>query len=37
MVAFEKALITWAKWVDAEIDPNKTRVLFQGINPTHYK
>ncbi|KMT17043.1 hypothetical protein BVRB_2g041040 [Beta vulgaris subsp. vulgaris] len=36
MVAFEKALITWAKWVDAEIDPNKTRVLFQGINPTHY-
>ncbi|KAK6933879.1 Trichome birefringence-like, N-terminal domain [Dillenia turbinata] len=37
MVAFRKGLTTWAKWVDSDIDINKTKVYFQGVNPSHYK
>ncbi|KAK9682497.1 hypothetical protein RND81_10G077900 [Saponaria officinalis] len=36
MVAFRKGLMTWAKWVDTQIDPIKTKVFFQGTNPSHY-
>ncbi|XP_057541057.1 protein trichome birefringence-like 38 [Amaranthus tricolor] len=36
MSAFTKALTTWAKWVNSEIDPIKTKVFFQGTNPSHY-
>ncbi|KAF9621302.1 hypothetical protein IFM89_019388 [Coptis chinensis] len=35
LVAYEKALKTWANWVDTKVDPTKTRVLFQGISPDH--
>ncbi|XAR56427.1 hypothetical protein NMG60_11036905 [Bertholletia excelsa] len=34
--AFEKAVETWGKWVDANVDTNKTKVFFQGISPNHY-
>ncbi|PKI61828.1 hypothetical protein CRG98_017805 [Punica granatum] len=34
--AFSKGLTTWANWVDLNVDPSKTKVLFQGISPTHY-
>lgn len=37
MKAFEKALTTWAAWVDTNIDPTKVKVFFQGISPSHYK
>ncbi|KAK2988812.1 hypothetical protein RJ640_018144, partial [Escallonia rubra] len=36
MVAFETALNTWARWVDSNIDPTKTSVLFRGVSPSHY-
>ncbi|XP_051152201.1 protein trichome birefringence-like 39 isoform X2 [Andrographis paniculata] len=36
LVAFYKGLTTWARWVNRNVDPSKTKVFFQGISPTHY-
>ncbi|XP_051113210.1 protein PMR5 [Andrographis paniculata] len=36
LVAMERGLRTWGRWVDANIDPTRTRVFFQGTSPTHY-
>ncbi|KAK4592142.1 hypothetical protein RGQ29_016585 [Quercus rubra] len=36
MVAFRKALTTWGRWVDIDVDLEKTKVLYQGISPAHY-
>ncbi|KAJ6694752.1 PROTEIN TRICHOME BIREFRINGENCE-LIKE 38 [Salix koriyanagi] len=35
-VIFQKGLTTWAKWVDSDVDTNKTTVVFQGFSPSHY-
>ncbi|KAL8468217.1 hypothetical protein ACS0TY_031451 [Phlomoides rotata] len=37
LVAFYKGMTTWARWVDQNVDPAKTKVFFQGISPTHYQ
>ncbi|WMV39451.1 hypothetical protein MTR67_032836 [Solanum verrucosum] len=35
--AYEKALITWGKWISNNINFKKTKVFFQGISPDHRK
>ncbi|CAI9091357.1 OLC1v1026366C1 [Oldenlandia corymbosa var. corymbosa] len=35
MVAYQKALTTWAKWIDLNIDPRRTRVFFRSMSPRH--
>ncbi|XP_057485005.1 protein trichome birefringence-like [Actinidia eriantha] len=34
--AFRKALTTWARWVDANINPMKTSVFFRGYSASHF-
>ncbi|WCJ32412.1 TRICHOME BIREFRINGENCE-LIKE 39 [Euphorbia peplus] len=36
MIAFKKALNTWSKWIDTNINPDITKVFFQGMSPPHY-
>ncbi|CAM8880260.1 unnamed protein product [Rhodiola kirilowii] len=36
LVAYYKGLNTWARWVNRNVDPSKTKVFFQGISPVHY-
>lgn len=35
MVAYQKGLTTWAKWMDLNLDPRKTRVVFRSMSPRH--
>ncbi|KAE8806031.1 hypothetical protein D1007_17817 [Hordeum vulgare] len=37
MDAYRKALTTWAKWVDKNIDPARTQVVFRGFSLTHFR
>ncbi|XP_010524990.1 PREDICTED: protein trichome birefringence-like 39 [Tarenaya hassleriana] len=37
LVAFYKGLTTWARWINANVDPSKTKVFFNGVSPTHYE
>ncbi|KAH7679877.1 PC-Esterase protein [Dioscorea alata] len=34
--AFHRALNTWAKWVDANVNPKKTLVFFRGYSASHF-
>ncbi|KAF1897147.1 hypothetical protein Lal_00034850 [Lupinus albus] len=35
LVAYKKALTTWSKWVESNVDSNVTQVFFQGLTPSH--
>ncbi|KAF8006666.1 hypothetical protein BT93_K0851 [Corymbia citriodora subsp. variegata] len=35
--AFRKALMTWASWVDRNINPAKTQVFFRSSAPSHFR
>jgi len=33
--AYKIGLTTWSNWIDSNIDPSKTTVIFQGIAAAH--
>ncbi|KAK9683480.1 hypothetical protein RND81_10G143900 [Saponaria officinalis] len=35
--AYERVMKTWSKWVDDNIDPNRTKVFFSSMSPLHIK
>uniref|UniRef100_A0A2P2JTB1 Uncharacterized protein MANES_09G036800 n=1 Tax=Rhizophora mucronata TaxID=61149 RepID=A0A2P2JTB1_RHIMU len=35
--AFRKAMTTWARWVDANINPLKSLVFFRGYSASHFR
>lgn len=35
--AFRKALTTWGRWVDANINPSKSMVFFRGYSASHFR
>ncbi|KAA8516977.1 hypothetical protein F0562_017205 [Nyssa sinensis] len=34
--AFRRALTTWARWVDANVNPSKSLVFFRGYSASHF-
>ncbi|TKY56879.1 ESKIMO 1 [Spatholobus suberectus] len=36
-IAYGRVLATWSKWVDDNIDPNRTKVFFSSTSPLHIK
>lgn len=36
-VAYGRVLRTWGKWVDKNINPNRTKVFFMSMSPLHIK
>ncbi|EPS65057.1 hypothetical protein M569_09721, partial [Genlisea aurea] len=36
-VSYTLALKTWANWIDANVNPNVTRVFFTTMSPTHQR
>ncbi|KAK6919169.1 Trichome birefringence-like, N-terminal domain [Dillenia turbinata] len=37
LIAYYKGLTTWARWLNRNVDPSKTKVFFLGVSPTHYE
>ena len=35
--AYKRALTTWARWIDNNIDANRTQVFFRGYSVTHFR
>ncbi|KAG6765457.1 xylan O-acetyltransferase 1 [Populus alba] len=36
-VAYRRVLNTWSKWVEKNVDPNRTTVFFSSMSPLHIK
>ncbi|GLT89199.1 hypothetical protein SLE2022_071930 [Rubroshorea leprosula] len=36
-IAYGRVLKTWSKWVDKNVDPNRTMVFFSSTSPLHIK
>ncbi|XP_028792761.1 protein ESKIMO 1-like [Neltuma alba] len=36
-IAYGRVLRTWSKWVDDNVDPNRTKVFFSSMSPLHIK
>ncbi|KAL8140057.1 LOW QUALITY PROTEIN: hypothetical protein V2J09_006078 [Rumex salicifolius] len=36
LIAMEKGMRTWARWVDTNVDTSRTRVFFLSVSPSHY-
>ncbi|XP_019158820.1 PREDICTED: protein trichome birefringence-like 41 [Ipomoea nil] len=36
VAAFQASLKTWTKWVETQVDHNKTKVFFQAVSTSHY-
>ncbi|KAK9736038.1 hypothetical protein RND81_04G246100 [Saponaria officinalis] len=36
MDAFRRALTTWARWVEANVDPKKAQIFFRGYSASHF-
>ncbi|KAK4402772.1 protein trichome birefringence-like 2 [Sesamum angolense] len=34
--AYKRALTTWGRWVDRNVDGNRTQVIFRGYSVTHF-
>ncbi|KAI3465879.1 hypothetical protein Pfo_022542 [Paulownia fortunei] len=34
--AYEKALRTWTRWIDQNVDAKKVNIFFQGVSPDHW-
>ncbi|CAD5322788.1 unnamed protein product [Arabidopsis thaliana] len=34
--AFRKALTTWGRWVDKNVNPKKSLIFFRGYSPSHF-
>lgn len=34
---YEMALSTWSNWLEAHVDPNRTRVFFMSVSATHQR
>ncbi|KAK1316158.1 hypothetical protein QJS10_CPA05g00229 [Acorus calamus] len=37
LIAFQRALKTWASWVDHHVNPNRTQVFFRSSAPSHFR
>ncbi|KAL0293047.1 UNVERIFIED_CONTAM: protein trichome birefringence-like 2 [Sesamum angustifolium] len=35
--AYKRALTTWGRWVDRNVDGNRTQVIFRGYSVTHFR